>query len=140
TLHEELAPHRPFGFETSFSFSLNNHTAGKSEELLEAKASAAIADSAAFIFIDAIDPIGTVNPRAHARMGRVFDRLMPYYPHLGGERVADVAIYFSPESKFSFAFNGMDVVGCPATDAHTTSSMQAGRWLMSDHLPLAVLT
>ena len=35
----------------------------KTEELLEAKASAAIADHAAFIFIDAIDPIGTVNAR-----------------------------------------------------------------------------
>ena len=40
-------------------------------------ASAAIADAAAFIFIDAIDPVGTVNPNAHERMGRIFDRLMP---------------------------------------------------------------
>ena len=55
----------------------------KPEALLEAKASAAIADAAAFIFIDAIDPIGTLNPRVYDRMGRIFDRLMPYYGELG---------------------------------------------------------
>ena len=32
--------------------------------------------AAAFIFIDAIDPVGTVNPHAHERMGRIFDRLL----------------------------------------------------------------
>ena len=75
----------------------------KSEALLEAKASAAIADNAAFIFIDAIDPVGTLNPRVYDRMGRIFDRLMPYYDELGGERVADVAVYYSLDSKFDFA-------------------------------------
>ena len=62
-LLEDLTPSRPFGYETSFSVSLQDHTARKSEALLEAKASAAIADAAAFIFIDAIDPVGTVNPQ-----------------------------------------------------------------------------
>ncbi len=87
-LLEELTPNRPFGYETSFSVELRDHTGMKPEALLEAKASAAIADAAAFIFIDAIDPIGTLNPLVHERMGRIFDRLMPYYPHLGGQRVA----------------------------------------------------
>ena len=96
----DLTPNRPFGYETSFSVSLQDHTARKSEALLEAKASAAIADAAAFIFIDAIDPIGTVNPHAHERMGRVFDRLMPYYRELGGERVADVGLFYSLDSRF----------------------------------------
>ena len=84
-LLEDLTPHRPFGFETSFSAELADHTAMKSEALLEAKASAAVADNAAFIFIDAIDPIGTLNPRVYDRMGRIFDRLMPYYDELGGQ-------------------------------------------------------
>ena len=92
-LLEDLTPQRPFGYETSFSVGLQDHTARKSEALLEAKASAAIADAAAFIFIDAIDPIGTVNPHAHDRMGRIFDRLLPYYRELGGERVADLGLF-----------------------------------------------
>jgi hypothetical protein len=46
---KDMTPSRPFGYETSFSVSLQDHTARKSEALLEAKASAAIADAAAFI-------------------------------------------------------------------------------------------
>jgi hypothetical protein len=136
-----LTPHRPAGFETSVSVSLQDHTARKSEALLEAKASAAIADAAAFIFIDAIDPVGTVNPHAHERMGRVFDRLKPLYPELGGERVADVGIYYSLESKFDMRQNGRSVVDVdPGADSHTRSSMQAARWLIASHLPFEVVT
>src|SRR5262249_27304194 len=120
-LLEDLTPHRPFGFETSVSAELADHTAMKSEALLEAKAAAAGADNAAFIFIDAIDPIGTLNPKVYDRMGRIFGRLMPYYAELGGRRVADVAVYYSLDSKFEFAGDGRPVPGADTTDAHTRS-------------------
>jgi hypothetical protein len=138
-LLEDLTPNRPFGYETSFSVALKDHTAMKPEPLLAAKASAAIADSAAFIFIDAIDPIGTVNPRAHEPMGRIFDQLMPYYQHLGGQRVQDVAIYYSLESKFHMAGSGRHVSGPDTVDSHTESSMQAAARLLRHHLPLGVI-
>ena len=51
---EDLTPHQPFGYQTSFSVELRDHNGKKSESILEAKASAAIADASAFIFIDAI--------------------------------------------------------------------------------------
>ncbi|MBI3849201.1 MAG: beta-galactosidase [Verrucomicrobia bacterium] len=139
-LLEDLTPNRPFAYETSFSAELRDHTGRKSEELLEAKASAAIADSAAFVFIDAIDPIGTVNPNAHERMGRIFDRLMPFYPHLGGERVMDIAVYYSLESKFNFKGNGKSTSQADTSDAHTASAMTASRWLIANHLPFGVIT
>lgn len=139
-LLEDLTPNRPFGYETSFSMELRDHTGMKSEALLEAKASAAIADAAAFVFIDAIDPIGTINPLVHERMGRIFDRLMPYYPHLGGQRVQDVAIYYSLESKFSFVPSGRPAGQQDLSDAHTASSMQASRRLIGAHLPFGVIT
>lgn len=139
-LLEDLTPQRPFGFETSFSIELKDHTARKSEALLEAKASAAIADSGAFIFIDAIDPIGTVNPGVHERMGRVFDRLMPYYEHLGGNRVSDIMIYYSLESKFNFAGNGKHVSAPDTSDSHTKSCMEAARRIIANHLPFGVIT
>jgi len=138
---EDLTPQRPFGYETSFSVELRDHTGKKSEALLEAKASAAIADAAAFIFIDAIDPIGTVNPHAHVRMGRVFDRLQPYYAELGGERVADVAVYYSLDSKFDMKENGKSVLEADtAADSHTASAMSAARWLIAAHIPFGVIT
>ncbi len=139
-LLEDLTPNRPFGYETSFSMELRDHTAMKPEALLEAKASAAIADAAAFIFIDAIDPIGTVNPLVHERMGRIFDRLMPYYSHLGGQRERQIALYYSPESKFSFTGSGRSVGNPELSDAHTASSMQASRRLIAAHLPFGVIT
>jgi len=140
-LLEDLTPNRPFGFETSFSVSLQDHTARKSEALLETKASAAIADAAAFIFIDAIDPIGTVNPHAHERMGRVFDHLMPYYAELGGQRVADVGLFYSLESRFDMRANGRSVLEVDnGADTHTWSTMQAARALIGNHLPWRVIT
>jgi hypothetical protein len=140
-LLEDLTPHRPFGYETSFSVSLQDHTARKSEALLEAKASAAIADQAAFIFIDAIDPAGTVNPRAHERMGRIFDRLKAYYPELGGERVADIGLFHSLDSRFDMRSNGQSVIEVDnGADTHTRSVMQAARALLSHHVPWRVVT
>ena len=139
-LLDELTPHRPFAYETSFSVELRDHTGSKPEALLEAKAAAAIADNAAFVFIDAIDPIGTVNPRAHARMGRVFDRLGPCYQHLGGERVQDIAVYYSLESKFNLRGNDRPVGQADTSDAHTPSAMSATRWLLGHHLPVGVIT
>jgi len=138
---EDLTPERPFGYETSFSVELRDHTGKKSQALLEAKASAAIADSAAFIFIDAIDPVGTVNPHAHARMGRVFDGLMPYYSELGGERVADLGIYYSLDSRLDMKQNGKAVLQADiGADTHTASCMFASRWLAAEHFPFGVIT
>jgi hypothetical protein len=139
-LLEDLTPHRPFGFETSVSAELADHTAMKPEALLEAKAAAAVADKAAFIFIDAIDPIGTLNPKVYDRMGRIFGRLMPYYAELGGRRVADVAVYFSLDSKFDFAGNGRPVPGADTTDAHTKSVTAVTRGLGSHHIPFGFIT
>ncbi len=139
-LLETLTPNRPFGYETSFSVSLSNHTARKSQALLHAKASAAVADHAAFVFIDAIDPVGTVNLRVHERMGRVFDRLEPYYEHLGGDRLQDIGVFFSPESKFDFSTNGRHIRSHDRTNAHTESCMHVARRLLEHHVPWGVVT
>jgi hypothetical protein len=139
-LLEDLTPRRPFGFETSISAELADHTAMKPEALLEAKAAAAVADNAAFIFIDAIDPIGTLNPKVYDRMGRIFGRLMPYYAELGGRRVADVAVYYSLDSKFDFAGNGRPVPGADTSDAHTRSVTAVTRGLGSCHVPFGFIT
>jgi hypothetical protein len=136
----ELTPKKPFGFETSFSLNLADHTGRKSEALLESKASAAIADHAAFVFIDAIDPIGTVNPICHRRMRKVFDRLQAYYSHLGGTRVADVAVYYSLDSKFSMKTNGRPIAQEDASDDHTEAAMNVARRLIAGHVPFTVVT
>jgi hypothetical protein len=139
-----ISPNRPYGFETSFCVSINNHTAMKSKELLKAKASAAIADGGAFIFIDAIDPVGTLNPRVYRRMGEVFDETRRYDAFRGGTQRQDVAIYMSTESKYQPADNGKAVddpsVQGWASGAHIDAAVSAARSLIEHHIPFGVIS
>ena len=136
-----LSPNLPYGFETSVMLNLQNHTALKSEALLRAKASASIADGGAFIFIDAIDPAGTINPATYETMGRVFGDTIPYEAHAGGELVQDVAVYLSTESKFDFAQNGKNVEDYSAEGVpHLDALVGACRALRAHHVPYGVIT
>lgn len=74
----------PYGFETSFSVKLSNHTAKKSFDLLRCKAYASLSDAGAFVFIDAIDPVGTLDPSVYEIMDRVFAETQVYEPYTGG--------------------------------------------------------
>ena len=65
---------------------------------------------------------------------------MPYYAHLGGQRVEDVAIYYSLESKFNMAGNGRSVSGPDTSDTHTQASMQVASRLIRAHIPFGVIT
>jgi len=136
----ELSPHRPMAFATSYSTNLLDHTGRKSEALLEAKASAALADHSAFLFIDAIDPVGTVHVAAHDCMGRIHGRLAPFCRELGGERVADIAVYHSLDSKFDMRENGRPVAELGESDTHTPSAMNVADRLITNHLPFTVIT
>ncbi len=137
-----LSANRPIGFETSISTELSNCTALKSEELLHCKAAAALADGTAFIMIDSIDPAGTLNPAVYERMGRVFGRMASYQPFLGGERISDVAVYFSTESKHDPADNGKGV-NDPSGSArmpHVEAALGACKMLLDQHIPFEVIT
>lgn len=136
---ERLSPKRPFGYETCVAVSLQDHTAIKPRSLLKAKAASAVADAGAFVYIDAVDPIGTVNPVPHARMGAVFDELEPYYAELGGRRVHDVVAYFGQASKVDFAENGRAVQELAGGDTHTSSCMNAAARLLGAHVPYGVV-
>ena len=137
-----LSPRLPFGFETCVSVDLGNYTALKSEELLRAKAAATLADGGAFVFIDSIDPAGTLNPAAYRRMGAVFAGAEPFEPHLGGTPIQDVAVYLSTESKCDFADNGrqVDGPGISGSLPHVDAALGACRSLIDSHIPFGVIT
>ena len=69
-----------------------------------------MANGGAFVFIDQIDPDGTVNPRPYRRIAPVYRELARYEPYLVGEMVQDVAVYFSTASKVDLRDNGRDVL------------------------------
>jgi hypothetical protein len=141
-LFYNLTPHRPAGFETSVGIDLSNYTVLKSRELLQAKAAAALADGSAFIFIDSIDPVGTLNPAVYERMGSIFTETQAYEAELGGELCQDVGIYLSTESKWDFADNGkrVDDPQLSSRLPHVEAAVSACQSLREHHIPFGVLT
>jgi hypothetical protein len=141
-LFTKLSSAHPAGFETSIGVDLRDYTALKSEELLQAKAFAALADGCAFVFIDSIDPLGTMNPVVYERMRRVFERSMPYERYLGGEPCQDVAVYLSTRSKFDPADNGktVDDPHLSSRAPHVDAALSACKSLLDGHIPYTVIT
>jgi hypothetical protein len=146
-LFHNLSPSRPAAFETCVSVDLGNYTVLKSEALLRAKAAAALADGCAFVFIDSIDPVGTLNRAAYDRMGRVFESLQGYQDAVGevgtADLVQDVAVYLGTEAKVDFADNGRRIDssgGWGGSNPHVDAVVSACRTLQENHIPLGVIT
>ncbi|NLV74791.1 MAG: hypothetical protein GXY52_08935 [Chloroflexi bacterium] len=141
-LFHNLSPNLPQEFMTTFAINLNNHTAKKSPELLEAKASACLADSSAFLFIDAIDPIGTINPDIYKTMRCVFERTKPYERFVGGQQVQDVGIYLNTEAKYDPSDSGKQIDDPTLSweAPHLQAIFRAARTLAEEHIPYGVFT
>ena len=67
-----------FEFMTSRCHGLGDHTTMKRRELLLAQAYSALAHNGRMLFIDAIDPVGTLNPLVFEELGAVTEQTMPY--------------------------------------------------------------
>jgi len=141
-LFHNLSENLPFGFETSVMVSLQNHTAKKTKELLRTKAHACLADSGAFIFIDAIDPVGTLNRSVYEQMGEIFEETKHYEKYLGGKLCQDVGVYFSTESKCNFADNGKSPDDPKLSNQlpHVDAALHVCEALISHHIPFGVIT
>lgn len=140
-LYRSITPNRPFEFMTSRCYpSLQDHTTLKSREMLELHACMALAHDGAFLFIDAIDPVGTLNPMVYETMGEVFGRSQKYEPYLGGEMCQDVTVYFSLDSKIDLADNGRPVAQAGWRVPHLTAALGATRALKESHIPHGVIS
>lgn len=84
-----LSETRPAEFMTSVCVDLSDYVKIKTEEQMRAQAMAATTTSSAFLFIDAIDPVGTVNPAKYERVGYVFAETARYEQFLGGDPIED---------------------------------------------------
>ncbi len=142
-LYQSLSPSMPFEFMTSICHpGLKEHTTTKSRELLENKAFLTIAHGGAVLMIDAVDPEGTMEESRYEKIGQVFARVREYEEFLGGELCADIAVYFSFDSKMSFAENGRKV-GSGARDAglpHVEAVLGVTAALRANHIPFGVIS
>lgn len=148
-IFEALSLRKPFEFMTSRCLDLRDHVTTKTASQMEMQSFLAPAHAGAFMFIDAIDPVGTLNRRVYERIGDIFPKLAQYEKFLGGDLTADVALYVSSESRFDFRENGIAIdasseradnmsseLGMP----HMAAVMGAARSLQEDHIPYAVVT
>ncbi len=148
-IFEAISVRKPFEFMTSRCLDLWDHVTMKEASEMEMQSFLAPAHGGAFMFIDAINPDGTLNPRVYDRIGSIFPKLTPYEKFLGGDLAADVAIYVSSESRFDFRENGTPI-GASSKRAdnmtsesglpHLAAVFGAARSLQEAHIPYAVVT
>ncbi len=67
-----LSEHRPIEFMTSACVTVANHVTLKPAAEMALQAYAALLFSAAFLFIDAVNPDGTIEPEPFAQVGEIF--------------------------------------------------------------------
>lgn len=142
-LFSNLTPTRPLEFMTSRCVHLGDHERTKRFEDLQMQVLASTLLSGAFLAIDAVNLDGTVYPGVYERIGKVFETSSPYEPHLGGEPVEDVAVYFSGDSKMDFRENGRHVseaIMWGREYPHLAAVLGACRFLRRNHVPFGVIT
>jgi hypothetical protein len=140
-LYYSVTPNQPFEYQTSRCYpSLADHTTMKPKEMLEVHTYLTMAHGGAFFFIDAIDPVGTLNRNVYETMGEIFAKSKAYEPYLGGELCQDVAVYFSLDSKMDFADNGKYANTISAATPHLDAALAAARTLRENHIPFGVIS
>ncbi|GGD72673.1 alpha-amylase family protein [Paenibacillus nasutitermitis] len=137
-----LSENQPFEFMTSRCPDLTDHTTTKSQELLRAQAFSAITNGGAFLFIDAIDPMGTLNEQVYERMGEIYSELEAYEPFLDvhAKMQQDVAIYMNFESQIDFAQSGQSAMVEPYSNPIAQSAMNAAKSLMNANISFGVIS
>jgi hypothetical protein len=141
---ESMTMNKPVEFMSSRCQRLTEHTTTKQKELLEAQVYSSIANNASFVFIDAMDPIGTVDPAPYVTMGEIFSATMTYEPYLGPQlkRQADVAVYVDIHSLASMKDNGAlaGQIGTEWPVAPVAGLLQIAKTLIWNNIPYDVAT
>jgi hypothetical protein len=136
-----ISREQPAEYMSSRTPDLRYHVQLRTERDIFMQALGAVANHLSFLFIDAIDPVGTVSPGVYERMGKVFDKTKVYEPFLGGTPVEDVAVYFSDYSKMSPAEKGNPIWLGPTQPSHHLAAFHgACRALQSEHVPFGIIT
>ncbi|MCL5072250.1 MAG: alpha-L-fucosidase [Actinobacteria bacterium] len=145
-LYYNITENMPYEYMTSRCDSnLQDHTTLKSEGMLKLHNYINMAHGGAFLFIDAIDPVGTLNRKVYERMGSVFKETSVYEKYLGGEMVQDLAIYYSFNSKIDPAQNRLKAFMCwddliEKPLPHLSGVLGTARVLRENHVPFGVIS
>lgn len=109
---------------------LTEHTLSKTEEDMTAEIMLNCAHHGASLSIDAINLDGTMDGRVYDRLGKVFEKQLPYEKFMDkGELYSEVAVYFNSDIQYSLDNAGGNKE-C-AISAHTA--------LLEKHIPCSVI-
>jgi hypothetical protein len=150
-LFNALSEQRPFEMISGWTWpDIFEHSVLRTAAELEETAVLALANDAAIMFIDQIDPVGTIAEAQFDLAAPIMKRIEAVEPLLGGELVQDVGIYVSFDASFDRRQNGQRVADLgfstePANPksgptAHRAAAIVAGETLARRHIPFGVVT
>ena len=130
---------------------IHEHVITRTEDHLRLTALSAMANHGAIVFIDAIDPIGTVHAQTFSAAGKVYADVQKYEKEVGGRFCQDVGIYYSYESNVDLKENGKGVEEAaytfeetwrhnPSPTAHRSAAINLAKTLIQHHIPFGALT
>jgi hypothetical protein len=130
---------------------IHEHVITRTEDHLRLTALSAMANHGAMVFIDAIDPIGTVHARSFATGGKVYADIERYEKEVGGRFCQDVGVYYSYESNVDLKENGRGVAEAGYTfvdtwkhaknpTAHRNAAINLAKTLIQHHIPFGALS
>ena len=126
---------------TSRTVGLGDFETSKTFDELVTSTYAPTLHSASCLVIDAISPDGTLNLAAYDFLREVNAKLAPYEPFLGGELLADVAVYYDKESMYDPQQDGVSVTEVkPMQPPHLAAVIGAARISREAHIPFDVVT
>ena len=127
-----VTKNQPFEYMTCrCDASLGVHTISKSDEHLAVEILLTAAHHGASFVIDGIDPVGTLNPKVYERIGRVFEKQMPYEPYFRGKLLADVGVYYPTSGRYNT--DGQNFTA-------KTGAVRLTQTFIEHHIPTAVLS
>jgi len=136
---------RPFEFMTSRTMNLNDFETTKPFEQLALESMIPMIHSSACLLIDAIKPTGTLNHRAYEYLSQINALHDAYEPFLGGDMLADVAIYYDKNSMYDPGAKGLTTAEAAKNPwsvklPHRDAAVGAARFLREAHIPFGVVT
>ena len=143
--YQSLTRQRPFEFQTSRTMNLNDFETTKPFEQLALESLIPTVHSSACMLIDAIKPTGTLNHRAYEYLSQINALHDSFEQLLGGQMLADVAIYFDKNSVYDPDANGITAAEAARNMwggklPHRDAAVGAARFLREAHIPFGVVT
>ncbi len=129
-MFRNMTKNQPFEYMMSrCKPALRTHTLTKTKDTLRTEIFLNAAHHGATLFIDAIDPVGTMDERVYDTLGEIYRDVQRYEKYFVGNLVEDVAVYYGLKSRFSYHNEVYNNLNC---------SVKIIEHLIGDHIPFGV--